>query len=135
MMYHINIYKLSPDYKYSLKAQDPTTVVPDNRRASPFESEHYTKIGGMWTLKNEIRSPKLYEILIKIELKGYTDLELWNFYNYIKMCLNVVTRPQEYFLTAYQSIKRHSDFEEYFVPDCDQTSYSINVRIYTTLGN
>ena len=66
---------------------------------------------GVWTLKHKIRSPKFYEILIKTELKGGTDMDLKNFYNHIKICLNVVNRIIEELLTAYQSIKRHSDFE------------------------
>ena len=44
----------------------------------------------MWTLKHEIRSPKFYVLLIKTELKYGTSLDLKNFYNHIKMCLNVV---------------------------------------------
>ena len=47
---------------------------------------------GMRTLKNEIIPPKLYELLIKIELQGDTSLDLKNFYSHIKMCLNAVTR-------------------------------------------
>ena len=39
-------------------------------------------------------------------------MELKNFYNYIKMCLNVVTRLREDLLPDYQSIKRHAEFEE-----------------------
>ena len=46
----------------------------------------------MLNLKHEIISPKFYELLIKIELKGDNALELNNFYNHINMCLNVVTR-------------------------------------------
>ena len=65
----------------------------------------------MWNIKHEISSPKLYELLIKTELKGDTPLDPKNFYNCIKMCLNAVTRIQEYLLHPYQSIKRHSEFE------------------------
>ena len=39
------------------------------------------------------------------------------------MCLDVVNRPREDILTAYQSIKRHSDSDEYFFPDHDHHSY------------
>ena len=46
----------------------------------------------MWTLKHDIISPKFYEILIEIELKGYTTINLNNFYRHINMCLNAVTR-------------------------------------------
>ena len=52
------------------------------------------KIGGMWTLKYEIRSPNFYELLIKTEIKGDTALDLNNFYNHIKICLNAITRLQ-----------------------------------------
>ena len=83
-----------------------------------------TKIGGMWTLKHAISSPKLYELIIKTELKGDTDMDLKNFYNHIKVCLNAVTRLQEDLLPYYQSIKRQSEFVEYFVPDCDHIYYS-----------
>ena len=82
---------------------------------------------GMWTLKHDIISAKFYELPIKIELKGDTALDLKNFYNHIKMCLNAVTRPQEDLLPGCQSIKRHSEFAEYFVPDRNRPSYSCNV--------
>ena len=50
------------------------------------------------------------------------------------MCLNVVTRLRENLLPDYQSIKRHSHFEEYFIPDRNHPSYSWDVQIYTSLG-
>ena len=83
----------------------------------------------MWNLKHEISSPRFYEILINIEPKGDTALDLKNFYNHIKMCINVVTIIREYLLPAYKSINRHSDFEEYFIPYHDHPSYSWNVQI------
>ena len=58
------------------------------------------KINGMWTLKHETSLPKLYEILINIELKYDTAMDLKNFYNHINLCMNAVTRLQEYLLTA-----------------------------------
>ena len=73
----------------------------------------------MWTIKHEIISPKFYEILIKKELKGDTDMELNNFYNHIKMCLNAVTILLEDLLLDYQSIIIHYEFVEYFIPDGD----------------
>ena len=51
-------------------------------------------IGGMWTLKHEINSPKFYDLFINIELKNDTSLDLNNFYNHTNMCLNEVTRVQ-----------------------------------------
>ena len=89
----------------------------------------------MWTLKHEICSPKFYELLIKIELKGDTSLDIKNFFNHIKMCLNAVTRLRENLNPDYISIKRHSEFEVYFVLDRNHPSYSWNVQIYTSLGN
>ena len=86
------ISKSSPTQKDKSTPLEPTTVVPTIRRDPPLEGGHFTKIGSMWTLKHDIRSPKLYELLIKTELKGDTDLDLKNFFNHIKMCLNVVTR-------------------------------------------
>ena len=62
-------------------------------------------------------------------------MDIKNFYNHIKMCLNVVNILQEYILPGYQSIKRHSEFVEYFIPDCDQPSYSWNIQIFTSLGH
>ena len=61
-------------------------------------------------------------------------MDLKTFYNHITMCLNVVTILREDLLPAYQSIKRHSELEEYFVPDRDHPSYSWNSQIYTSLG-
>ena len=76
-----------------------------------MEGVHCTKIVHMLTLKHEISSPIFYELLIKTEIKEYTDTDFNKFYNYIMICLNVVTIIIEYFLPAYKSIKRHSDFE------------------------
>ena len=78
----------------------------------------------MWILKHDISARKLYELLVKIELKGYTDLFLKKFYNHIKMCLNEVIRLREDLIPGYQSIKRHYEVEEYFVPDRDHPYYS-----------
>ena len=66
----------------------------DNRIAPPLDAGYSAKIGGMWNLQNEIRSPKFYELLIKTELKGDTGLDLKNFCNHIKTCINVVNRLQ-----------------------------------------
>ena len=95
MMDQIKISKSSPDKKTPPKAQDSTTLVPSKNKSPSLKVGHYKKIGGIWTLKHYIRSPKFYELLIKTELKGDTDLDLKNFYNRIKMCLNEVTRLQE----------------------------------------
>ena len=124
----------SPGKKDSPKSQGPDTLVPANKKDPPLEGVHYTNIGVMWTLKHETISPKCYELIIKEFLKGNTHLELNNFYNHIKVCLNVVIIPQENLLPDYQSIKIHSEFEEYFAPDCSHPSYSWNEQKYTSLG-
>ena len=49
------------------------------------------------------------------------------------MCIDTVTRPLEDPLPAYQPIKRHSDFEEYLVPDSDNPSYYWNTHTYNYL--
>ena len=105
-----NIYKSWSAQKDTSTPLDPITVVPTNIRAPPLEGGHSTKIGGMWTLKHEISSPKFYDLLIKKELKGDTALDLKNFFNHVKICLNAVTRLREDLLPYYHSIKRHSDF-------------------------
>ena len=92
MIDQIKISKSSPENNDSPKAQDRTTVVLANKKAPPLEGGHSTKSGGMWTLKNYISSPKLYELLIQTKLKGNTALETKNLYNHIKMCLNEVTK-------------------------------------------
>ena len=76
-------------------------MVTANRRDPPLEGGNYTNIGGMWNCKHEIISPKLYELLIKTEIKGVTSMDIKNFYNHIKMCLNAVTRLQEDLLPGY----------------------------------
>ena len=76
--YHINTFKSFPTQKYSPKPPYPTTVVPSNRRDLPLGGGQSTKIGGMWTLKHEIISPKFYELLVKTELKGDTSVNLKN---------------------------------------------------------
>ena len=87
-----NISKSSPAQKDTSTSPDPTTTVQTNRRDPPLKGGISKNIGGMWTLNHEISSPRFYELLIKTELKGYTDLDLKNFYNHIKMSLNAVTR-------------------------------------------
>ena len=125
----------SPTYKYTSTPTEPPPMVPTNRRSPLLEGGHSTEIGGMCNLKHDIRSPKFYELLIKIEFKGDTALNLNTFYYHIKMCLNAATRLREDFLLGYQSIKRYSEFEEYFISDRDHPSYSLNVQIYTSLGH
>ena len=135
MMDQTNIYKSSPTQKDKPTPLEPTTMVPTTMMYPPLEGGNYTKTGDMWNLRHEISSPKLYELLIKTELKRDTALDLKNFYNHIKMCINAVTRLIEDLRTDYQSIKIHYDFEEYFIPDHDHPSYSWNVQIYTSLGH
>ena len=90
-MDQIKISKSSPDKKYSTKDQDQTTLVPDTNKAPPLEGGNSKTIGGMWNLKHDISSPKFYEILIKIEIKGDTNMYLNNFYNHINICIHAVT--------------------------------------------
>ena len=63
---------------YSPKYQDYNTLLSDKKNAPPLEVVNRTEIGGIWTLKHEISSPKFYEIIIETELKGDTDMELNN---------------------------------------------------------
>ena len=130
-----NNSELSPAQKNTSNPTDPTTVVPANRRDTPLDGGHSTKIGGMWNIKHEISSPKFYELLIKSELKGDTALDLNNFYKHINMSLNTVTRLREDLLPGYQYTKINPEFAEYFIPDCDQPSYSWNIQIYISLGH
>ena len=102
----INTMSSPPTYTDTSTPPDPTTVVPANMKDPPLEGVHSTKIGSMWTLKNEISSPKFYEILIKTELKEDTDLDIKNFYNHINMCINAVTRLREDLIPGYHSIKK-----------------------------
>ena len=55
----------SPDKMKLSKAQDPTTVIPSNKKTSLLEDGHSAKIGVSWNLKHDIILPKLYELLIK----------------------------------------------------------------------
>ena len=102
MMNQAKISKSSPAQKDTSTTPDPTTVVQTNRRDPPLKGGHSNNIGGMWTLKHEIISPKFYELLINKELKVDTALDLKNFFNHINMSLNVVTRLREYLLTDHQ---------------------------------
>ena len=65
MMDQITIPKYLPEHKDSPKAQYSNTLLPAKRRDPPLEVGHYTKIGGMWNLKHDIKSPKFYELIIK----------------------------------------------------------------------
>ena len=134
-MDQINIIKSYPSQRDSPKPKDPITAFLAISRDITLVCGHYTKIIGMWTLKNEISSSKFYELLIKTELKGDTTLGLNNFYNHIKMCLNALTRLIEDLLPGYQSTKRSSYFKEYFVSDSNHASYSCNLQVYTSLGH
>ena len=75
VMNQIDISKYSRDQKDSTKPQYPNTVVMSNSRYPSSDGEHSTKIGGMWNLKHETSSPKMYELPIKTEIKGDTALE------------------------------------------------------------
>ena len=123
MMDQISTFKYFPTQKYSPKPPDHSTVLQDNRRCPPLEGGQSTKIGGVWTLKHYIISQKLYEILIDTEQNGDTAMDLKNFYNHIKICINAVNRIREDLLPAHQSIKRHSEFESYFITYCNHPSY------------
>ena len=81
----------------SPKAQNTDTVVPDNNKSPPLEVVHYIKYG-MWNIKHEIISPKIFELLIKTEIKLGIALYLKDLYNHINMCINAVTILQEYLL-------------------------------------
>ena len=65
MMDNINFQKSSPYKKYSTMAQDPTNLVPDNKKALLLGGENSKKDGGIWTHKHELSSPRLYELLSK----------------------------------------------------------------------
>ena len=65
MIDQTNIPRSSLAQNYTPKSPDPTTVAPANIRDPPLDGGHSTKIGGMWTMKREICSPKFYELLIK----------------------------------------------------------------------
>ena len=106
-----NISKSSPAQKDTSTPLDPTTTVQTNRRAPPLEGGISKNIGGMWTLKYEISSPRFYELLIKIELKGDTALDLKNFYNHVEISLNAVTRLKVDLLPDYLSITINSEFK------------------------
>ena len=54
MIYQIKIQKPSLEKIDSPKAQDPTTVVPENKMSTPLEGRNSTKNGGIWNLKHEI---------------------------------------------------------------------------------
>ena len=66
LMNKINTLKHSTTHKASPKTTNPTTVVPSNRRALTLVSGQSMKISGMWKLKHEIRSQKIYVLLINI---------------------------------------------------------------------
>ena len=55
----------SPEQKDLPNSQGFCTLVPANNKAPPLEGRHYMKIGGMWTLKHEFSSQKIYQTLIK----------------------------------------------------------------------
>ena len=86
----------------------------------------HRKNSGMWNLKHDISSPKFYELLLKIYLKGDTDIDLKNFYNCIKMSLNAVMKLREYLLPLYQEIPTHTYLCEHFIPNHVHLSYTWN---------
>ena len=64
----------------------------DNKKPPPIEGGHSHQNGGMWTLKHDTFSPNLYKILLKTEMKGENDIDLKNFYNHVRMCINTVKK-------------------------------------------
>ena len=68
----------SPENMYSPKANNSTTIITESRRLHHWKVIFY-KNGDTWNIEHEIISPKFYELLIKIELKGDTDMDLKNF--------------------------------------------------------
>ena len=83
-------------------------MIHTNSKVTPIEGGKYHKISGMCTLKHDISSPKFYKLLIKIDIKLDTDIDLNKFYNRIKIYLNAVTRIQGDVLPAYHQIKIRS---------------------------
>ena len=81
----LNTMSSSPTQKDTSTPPDLTTLVLATRRDPPLEGGNSTKIVGMWNLKHDISSPKLYELLIKTELKGDPALDIKIFYNHIKI--------------------------------------------------
>ena len=130
-----NISKSSPYQKYTSTPPDPTTTFQTNRKDPPLEGEISENVGGMWTLKHEISLPIFYELLIKIELKGDTALDLKNFYNHVKMSLNAMNILREQLLPDYLSIENNTDFKSYIVPDPNHSSYTWNRQVYNSLGH
>ena len=64
--------------------------ISDKNKSPTIEVGYSQKIYGAWNHKHDISSPKFYEILLETDLKLETYLNVKNFYNYIKMCLNAV---------------------------------------------
>ena len=58
MIDQTNISKSSPAQKDTSTPPDPTTTVQTNRKTPPLEGGISNKIGGMWTLKHKISSPR-----------------------------------------------------------------------------
>ena len=117
IMDHIKIPKSSSENKDSPKDQDITTVVLANKKAPTLEGGYSKRIGGMRSLKHETSLPKLCELLIKKDIKCCTAMDLKRFYNHSMMCINEVTILLEDLPPYYNTINRHADFEEYFIPD------------------
>ena len=86
--------------KVENQPQDSVTMVHTNRKVPPPEGGNSQKICGTWTMKYDISSQKLYELLIKTKLKGDIAIDLDNFSNHIKMCLNVVAILRDDILPA-----------------------------------
>ena len=78
MMDQINISISSPAQKDTSTPPDPNTTVQTNKRATPLEGGISKNIGGMWTLKHEINSPRFYELLIQssVSFEFYLNEEL-----------------------------------------------------------
>ena len=54
IIFQINISESFPYHKDSPKAQDPTNMVPANRKDPPLDGGDYTKIGVMCNIKHDI---------------------------------------------------------------------------------
>ena len=112
IMDHIKMSKSSPDQKESPKAQDPNTVARLTRLIHHWKVDIIRKLVACGL--SNTRSDHQSSMNSRSRQNSKATL-IWTLRTstiHINMCLNTVNRLREDLLSSYQSIKRHSEFEE-----------------------
>ena len=86
----------------------------EKNKSPPLEGGRSHKIDEMCNITHDIISPKLYELILRNELKVYTSFNLENLYNHLNMYVNEAIKLREYIFPSFKVIKNYITFHEHF---------------------